>query len=144
MIITTAFNGIGAEKKTNRSTPCPKKYGSSLFFACTTIRTVETLRRSQTRARKSELELNLKATRGLLFIFLFSIRLLREETHPKIFFLSKFCSISWFNINWLSNSLVRPFFKEVINLYIDRNLGIAIYMVHTYCRNFFIQFSTLK
>jgi hypothetical protein len=39
------------------------------FLASTTIGHVETLRRSQTRARKSELELNLEATRGLLFIF---------------------------------------------------------------------------
>ena len=54
-------NGIGAEKKTNRSTPCPKKYGSSLFFACTTIGHVEMLRRSQTRARKKELVLTFEA-----------------------------------------------------------------------------------
>ncbi len=82
-------NGIGAEKKTNRSTPCPKKYGSSLFFACTTIGHVETLRRSQTLARKRELVLVFEAA-WLLFIFnSFSIRLLREETHPKNIFLVK-------------------------------------------------------
>jgi hypothetical protein len=53
------------------------------FLASTTIGHVETLRRSQTRARKSELELNLEATRGLLFIFLFSIRLAWNA--PQIF-----------------------------------------------------------
>jgi hypothetical protein len=64
-------NGIGAEKKTNRSTPCPKKYGSSLFFACTTIGHVETLRRSQTRARKSELARSSMVYCLFLFFFLY-------------------------------------------------------------------------
>jgi hypothetical protein len=87
----------------NRSTPCPKKYGSSLFFACTTIRTVETLHRSQTRARKRELVLVFEAAWMVYCLFFnsFSIRLLRDETHPKILFLSS-----------IVNRLVRHFLKE--------------------------------
>jgi hypothetical protein len=66
------------------------------FLASTTIGHVETLRRSQTRARKRELELVFEA--WFTVYFSFSIRLLRDETHPQkhfsqnIFLLSKLSS----------------------------------------------------
>ncbi len=57
------------------------------FLACTTIGHVETLRRSQTQARKRELALTFEAAWFTVYFYFnsFSIRLLRDETHPKHF-----------------------------------------------------------
>jgi len=76
-------NGIGAEKKTNRSTPCPKKYSSSLFFGLHnhwTCRNVAPV--SNPSAQEGARARFRSGIDGLLFILFLSLSDLRE-THPK-------------------------------------------------------------
>ncbi len=63
-------------------------------------------------------------------LFFLSLSDLRDETHPKHFFLSKLSSS---NCRFFSG---KTFLKSDSPLLLIEILGIVIYMVHTYCRNF--------